>query len=153
MNEPAFSGFSGYRHKQHHELPERGPSAIPGKSTKWCPHCEKEGKKTARRRVYTLNGPLRRSQCETGLGVRHARVSSLDAWWNRGIVRWLIAPPDPPTDYPWFEKKVCAICPRHGREEITHLNGIRQFGRARLWVIWFRATVSRSLEWIKPTDY
>lgn len=151
MNEPELP-TSGYRHKPHYEIHERGPSLIPGKTSKWCPHCHKEGRKQARTRRYTLNGPLTRDQCDPNLREFGARVSSRDARWNKGIVRWLIAPPDPSTDYPWYERRVYARCPIHGWEEVEELSGVRQFGRIRLPVIWLQANVTHSVNLVVPMD-
>ncbi len=150
MNEPAFSGFPNYQHKQKHEPPPRGPGVIPGKSTKWCPQCAENGKKTARRRRYTLSGPLKRSDCDPAAKVHQARISSREVWWNKGLVHWLIAPPYPSTDYPWFEVRAYARCPIHGWLLIDFY--IRQFGRIRLPVIWLEAHVTHSVNWIIPVD-
>ena len=128
------------------------PAKLPNQSSKWCPHCYAEtGKKVARRREYHLNGPLRISQCDQSLPEIRPRISSGHQWWNKGPVRWLIAPPDPPSEYPWFERITFATCDRkHGRERIFEDDGRRQFGRDRLLLIWIKARIFRTIDLIVP---
>lgn len=118
------------------------PSKLTGRSSEYCPHCLREGHGLVKRkREYILVGPLFRSECDQTLQILEPRVSARRTWWNKGFIRWLIAPPDPQTDYPWFESKVHATCPRHGTENIWELEGIRQFGRIRLLIIWFEGKI------------
>lgn len=131
------------------ELPQ--PSKLPDQSSKYCPQCLAENnQKVKRRRHYRLYGPLFKSDCGQNLLVLSARVSSRKAWWNVGPIRWLIAPPDPATEYPWFESRTFARCPRHGDTEVSELNGIRQFGRIRRPFLWFKVWVTRTLDIVIP---
>lgn len=131
----------------------REPSKLLGSTSKFCPHCLEEfNENIKRKREYILIGPLRRNQCDLLLRVLEPRVSSRETWWNKGIIRWLIAPPEPPTENPWFESRPYAICPIHGREQIHELEGIRQFGRIRIWLIWIRGKIIHTLNWIIPIN-
>ena len=132
-------------------LPIAEPSKLADQTSKYCPQCwAEENRKVKRRRHYRLNGPLFKSDCDKSLPMLHARISSRDSWWNVGPIRWLIAPPDPATEYPWFESRVYATCPKHGYTEIRELNGIRQFGKIRLPFLWFKCWVTRTLDFVIP---
>jgi len=124
-------------------------SKLPGKRTsKFCPHCFKERDKLiARHRDYTLVGPLDRAACDPSLKILPARISSRPLFRRSPVLRWLFSPPDPPTDYPWFESLPYATCKIHGRELVRELAGKRQFGRFRIWTFWIRARVIHTLNW------
>ncbi len=138
--------------KRNRILEPPPPSKLPDQTSKYCPVCLKENnKKVKRRRHYRLYGPLRRSECDPNLPELSARVSSRKTWWNVGLIRWLIAPPDPATEYPWFESRTFATCPRHGYVEVLALNGKRQFGRIRRPFLWFKVWVTRTLDIVIPS--
>ena len=108
-------------------------------TSKYCPHCLLESggsTKQKRKRDYTINGPLHQRQCDPTLQILLPRISWSKAFWNRGPIWWLIAPPWPPTDFPWYESRCHATCPVHGRELVLESSGVRQFGRLRLPMIW-----------------
>ena len=113
------------------------PTCIPGKTSRWCPTC---GRK-CRIIEYELHGPGNRNAFDASCGnLSHprelsARRSSLYTWWNRGFIHSFVAPPEPPTFYPWYLTIISATCPicLH-QHRIPELEGIRQFGKARrIW--------------------
>lgn len=127
------------------------PTKVPERTSKLCPHCLKEGgRKTNRKREYKIVGPLYRSQCEKGLPERGPRTDYGKLPWNLKPLKWLFAPPSPPTEYGWFEIYAHASCEYHVRELVHELSGIRQFGRFRRLLIWFRAKVVHTLDWVIP---
>ena len=139
------SGLIIKLHDQKRECKPVEPTKLVGETSKHCPHdsCNRR-----RKRDYTIVGPLSRDQCNRDLEVRNARISSTHAWWNVGIVRWLIAPPDPSCKCEWYECWTHATCPIHGRELVKDLCYIRQFGRIRRWLIWVRGHIIHTINLI-----
>jgi hypothetical protein len=116
-------------------IPAADRTKVPGKTSRLCPHClEKSGRKVVRSRSYGRSAPLMESQLQpvTDLPRREPRISSRKAWWNRWIIRSLIAPRP---DSPWFECDEIATCPECGiGERVKESDYARQFGPARLFL-------------------
>jgi hypothetical protein len=123
---------------------------IEGQTSRLCPHCFKKGEKRVRKRRYSKSIPLPKSKCgiDEEYPVRQPRVSSRQAWWNLGPIRWLIAP-DP--SLPWFKCFEMAECPVCGPERVIENDCKRQFGRARLLEFLLRGqfTLQQLRDWNK----
>ncbi len=127
------------------------PTKVPMHTSKLCPHCLREnGRKTNRKREYTLIGPMHISQCEAGLPKRSPKTDYSKLPWSLKPLKWLFAPPDSSMEYGWFEIRARAICEFHGKEIVRELSGIRQFGRFRRLLIWFRAKIIHTLDLVIP---
>lgn len=128
----------------------RERTKVPFHSSKYCPECLRKGERVKRGREHHLFGPLDLERCNQQLPVLLPKRSAKKVWWNRGFVRWLIAPPEPPDPHAWFETSDYATCPIHGTEKIIELAGRRQFGRLRLLIFWFRDIFDLNFIWIRP---
>jgi hypothetical protein len=145
------TGYNLIGHKKRPWSQKKTITKIPGLTSRYCPKCYEERKALVRRRrEYTIVGPLPFDQCEKSLLVLEPRVSAGNSWWNKGPIRWLIAPSGLISDPDWFEVRAFATCKVHGRERVNELTGRRQFGRIRLWLFWVRAHIIQTLDWVIP---
>ena len=106
---------------------------IPGMTSGLCPTCFEQGKSQKRMRRFELCAPLSKSKCDPLLPVHEPRVSAKHQWWNRGLIRWLVAPS---ANLPWFECREFATCPKCGTDRVKENDYVRQFGRIRLILFW-----------------
>lgn len=113
----------------------------------FCPACHGHNI----RRQSRIYGPFSIEFCHE-LPVLYPRVSSSNAWWNQGLVSWLVRPPDYESPNEWYIVKFylrCRDCSYHWHYPCrgnTDGEGRRKFGRGRLWIFWSKDFFHESLE-------
>jgi hypothetical protein len=120
------------------------PTKLSQGTSKICPICLRP-----RKRRFEISMPLRREQCNPNIPSREPRVSGKHAWWNRGLVRYCIAPD---SRLPWFECWEIATCRRDGATRVEENDYVRQFGRVRLLLLFLRKLIPlrELLDWFIP---